>query len=53
MRVSLSDDRGVEGARYDWNERVREIEERPDGLLYVLEDGRDGRLLLLSPATPN
>ena len=53
VRVSLNGESGTEAARYEWNERVREIEERPDGLLYVLEDGSDGRLLLLSPKTPN
>ena len=49
VRVSLTGDQGQEAARYDWNERVREIEEAPDGSLYVLEDGSGGRLLKLLP----
>ena len=36
--------------RYEWGARVREVEEGPDGYLYVLEDGEDGRLLRVSPA---
>ena len=37
-----------EAARYEWDTRIREVEEGPDGALYVLEDG--GRLLRLTPA---
>ena len=39
-----------EAARYEWGSRVREIEQGPDGLVYVLEDGEGGRLLRLKPA---
>ncbi len=52
VRVTLSEGKGQEAARYSWNKRVREIEESPDGTLFVLEDGSDGRLLELSPASP-
>ena len=41
----------VEEARYEWGSRVREVEQGPDGALYVLEDGEDGRLLRLTPAS--
>ncbi|OWV34567.1 glucose dehydrogenase [Pacificimonas flava] len=39
--------------RYDMGQRIRELEQGPDGLLYVLEDergGEGGRLLRLRPA---
>jgi glucose/arabinose dehydrogenase len=37
-----------EEARYEWGERVREVEQSTDGNIYVLEDGDTGRLLRLS-----
>lgn len=49
VRVSLNGDRAKEEARYSWGERVREIEQGPDGALYVLEDGFEGRLLKVMP----
>ncbi len=39
----------TEAARYSWDRRVREIEEGPDGALFILEDGDGGRLLKLEP----
>ena len=38
-----------EAERFEWERRIREVEQGPDGALYVLEDN-DGRLLRLSPA---
>ena len=58
IRVSLvagEDSRGrpttsvTEAARYEWGSRVREVEQDPDGALYVLEDGEGGRLIRLEP----
>lgn len=58
VRVSLvdgEDSRGrpkttvTEAARYEWGSRVREVEQDPDGALYVLEDGEGGRLIRLEP----
>jgi len=37
-----------EAARYSWDARIREVEEGPDGAIYVLEDG--DRLIKLMPA---
>lgn len=54
VRVSFSieEERPVlvaeESARYEWGERVREVEQSTDGNIYVLEDGTTGRLLRLS-----
>lgn len=39
-----------EGGRYGWDKRIREVEQGPDGALYVLEDGSGGRLIRLTPA---
>jgi glucose/arabinose dehydrogenase len=50
VRVSITPDgAAAEAARYEWGKRVREVEEGPDGAVYVLEDD-DGRLLKLTPA---
>ena len=38
-----------EAERYSWGKRVREIEQGPDGAIYVLEDKAGGRLLKLTP----
>jgi len=38
-----------EGARYEWGKRIREIEQGPEGAIYVLEDSTGGRLLKLEP----
>jgi len=40
-----------EAARYEWGERNREVEEGPDGAIYILEDKAGGRLLRLTPRT--
>jgi len=50
VRVSITPEgAATEAARYEWGKRVREVEEGPDGAVYVLEDD-DGRLLKLTPA---
>jgi glucose/arabinose dehydrogenase len=33
----------------DLRQRIRDVEQGPDGLLYVLTDERDGALLRLEP----
>ena len=52
IRVEMSDDgaSAEEGGRYSWNKRIREVEEGPDGAIYVLEDEEGGRLIRLTPA---
>lgn len=55
IRVDLDlDNRGEkqtpkEAARYEWGKRIREVEQGPEGAIYVLEDGTGGRLLKLEP----
>ena len=41
--------RAREAERFDMGARIREVEQGPDGAVYVLEDGSGGRLLRLTP----
>lgn len=38
----------TEAERFEWDKRIREVEQGPDGALYVLEDN-DSRLVKLTP----
>lgn len=52
IRVEFDDDEAAEADRFRWGARIREVEQGPDGSLWVLEDDRDeskGRLLRLTP----
>ncbi|MFK8051448.1 MAG: PQQ-dependent sugar dehydrogenase [Woeseiaceae bacterium] len=49
IRVELDGDQAKEVARYPMNQRIREIEQGPDGAIWLLEDLADGRLLKLVP----
>jgi glucose/arabinose dehydrogenase len=44
-----ADNKPQEAARYEWGKRIREIEQGPEGFIYVLEDATGGRLLKLEP----
>ncbi len=48
VRVRIDVGRALEEARYPLGKRIREIREAPDGALYLLEDGKGGRLLRLT-----
>lgn len=48
-RVDLSGARGRRAEFWPLGARIREVEQGPDGLIYLLEDGPSGRLLRLSP----
>lgn len=39
-----------EAERFEWGKRIREVEQGPDGAIYVLEDRDGGRLIKLTPA---
>lgn len=48
VRVAIDGDQAREVERYDLGARIREVEQGPDGAVYVLEES--GRLLKLAPA---
>jgi glucose/arabinose dehydrogenase len=50
VRVATTGERGEEIERIPLGNRIREVKEGPDGALYILEDGRGGRLRKLVPA---
>ena len=52
IRVSFDGASAREAERFDMGARIREVEEGPDGAIWLLEDGRSGgRLLKLTPPT--
>jgi len=50
IRVSFDGDTAKEADRFLMGNRIREVEQGPEGAIYVLEDGEGGRLLKLTPA---
>ena len=50
VRVRVTGATATEAARIGLGNRIREVEESPDGAIWVLEDGDGGRLIRLDPA---
>jgi aldose sugar dehydrogenase len=55
VRIAIDGDTAAEAERFDMGERIREVEQGPDGAIWLLEDeeddgGEGGRLLQLTPA---
>ena len=50
IRVQIEGTNATEAARYDMGTRIRAVIEGPEGALYILEDGEEGRLRKLTPA---
>ena len=50
IRVDISGEKAQEVDRYDMGARIRELEQGPNGNLWVLEDRDGARLLKLSPS---
>jgi aldose sugar dehydrogenase len=48
IRIEFDGTRAHEAERYDMAHRIREVEQGPDGALWLLEDGVDARLLKLT-----
>jgi aldose sugar dehydrogenase len=53
VRIAIDGNTAREAERFDMGERIREVEQGPDGAIWLLEDerGSGGRLLKLTPAT--
>jgi glucose/arabinose dehydrogenase len=49
IRVRVTGSGASEQARIALGRRIREVEQAPDGAIWVLEDGAGGRLLRLLP----
>jgi glucose/arabinose dehydrogenase len=49
IRINITDNQAKEVERFDMKQRIREVEQGPDGAIWVLEDGSKGRLLALKP----
>ena len=51
VRLTLKDNKvtGEERYLYDLHDRIRDVRQGPDGLLYLLTDNPQGRILRLSP----
>jgi aldose sugar dehydrogenase len=47
--VEVNGDKAREAARYAMGARIREVEQGPDGAIWLLEDGSGGRLIKLTP----
>jgi len=50
VRVRFNGTAAAEYRRYPMGRRIREVEQGPDGAIWVLEDGGNARLLKLTPA---
>jgi aldose sugar dehydrogenase len=49
IRVDLNGERAVKAGHWNMRQRIREVEQGPDGAIWLLEDGNGGRLLKLTP----
>lgn len=49
IRVDLDGESAKKGDQWDMDARIREVEQGPDGAIWLLEDGEGGRLLKLTP----
>lgn len=49
IRIEFDGVKAREAARYDMGHRIREVEQGPDGAIWVLEDEGGARLLKLTP----
>jgi glucose/arabinose dehydrogenase len=49
VRVTFDGTKAREAERFPMGRRIREVEQGPDGAVWLLEDGEGGRLLKLTP----
>ena len=45
IRIAFDGDQAVEAERFEWGKRVRDVALAPDGSIWVIEDGYNGRLI--------
>ena len=50
IRIDLDGREAVRGEQWPMGARIREVEQGPDGAIWLLEDGPGGRLVKLTPA---
>jgi len=50
IRVDINGTEAIRADQWEMGERIREVEQGPDGSIWLLEDGPSGRLLKLTPA---
>ena len=49
LRINIEGGKANEAERFEMGNRIREVEQGPKGAIWVLEDGRGGNLLRLTP----
>ena len=49
VRVKISGETATKADEWKMGTRIREVEQGPDGAVWLLEDGENGRLLKLTP----
>ena len=49
VRVALDGEKARKADQWEMDNRIREVEQGPDGAIWLLEDGSGGRLLKLTP----
>lgn len=49
IRIDLDGDKATKAEQWPMKRRIREVEQGPDGAIWLLEDGSKGRLLRLDP----
>jgi glucose/arabinose dehydrogenase len=49
VRIRFDGENAAEAERFDMGERIRAVRQGPDGAIWLLEDGSNGRLLRLTP----
>ena len=49
LRIEFNGEKATEAERFAMGKRIREVEQGPNGAIWLLEDGDGGRLLKLTP----
>ena len=50
VRVEFNDNSATEAERFKMGARIREVEQAPDGALWVLQDGDEAKLVRITPS---